>query len=293
MHENKVALACEAPSVIGEGPLWVVREQRLYWLDLDAATIWRLDPATGRNERVGAKLEGYIGGMVERASGGFVVVDHRGAFHLDAKSGELSRLGKLAAARDTVFNDAKCDRTGNLWTGTKHVGETDGIGSLFRLRTDLSSDTIDTGLVCANGPAFSPDGRYAYFTDSPSFAVYRYAIDTRSNAVGPREIFARMTKDEGEPDGMTVDAEGCLWVALWGGWRIRRFTPEGKVERDVMLPVPQPTAPAFGGPDMTTMFVTSARRGLEGAALAAAPLSGSVFAVETGVRGLVESRFIG
>lgn len=293
MHENKVALACEATAVIGEGPLWVVREQRLYWLDLDAATIWRLDPATGRNEPVGARLDGYIGGMVERASGGFVVVDHRGAFHLDPGSGALARLGKLAAARDTVFNDAKCDRTGNLWTGTKHVGETDGIGSLFRLRNDLSTDTIDTGLVCANGPAFSPDGRYAYFTDSPSFAVYRYAIDTRSNTVGPREIFARTTKDEGEPDGMTVDAEGCLWVALWGGWRVRRFTPDGKVERDVLLPVPQPTAPAFGGPDMKTMFVTSARRGLDGGALAAAPLSGSVFAVDTGVRGLVESRFIG
>lgn len=293
MRENRVELACEATAIIGEGPLWVVREQRLYWLDLDAATIFRLDPATGRNERVDAKLEGYVGGMVERASGGFVVVDHRGAFHLDPKSGALSRLGKLEAARDTVFNDAKCDRTGNLWTGTKHVGETDGIGSLFRLRTNLSSDTIDTGLVCANGPAFSPDGRYAYFTDSPSFAVYRYAIDTRNNAVGPREIFARTTKDDGEPDGMTVDAEGCLWVALWGGWRVRRFTPDGKVDRDVMLPVPQPTAPQFGGPDMTTMFVTSARRGLEGAALAAAPLSGSVFAVETGVRGLVESRFIG
>jgi sugar lactone lactonase YvrE len=293
MRESKVSLACEATAIIGEGPLWVVREQRLYWLDLDAATIWRLDPATGRNERVDAQLDGYVGGMVERASGGFVVVDRRGAFHLDPGSGALARLGKLAATSDTVFNDAKCDRTGNLWTGTKHVGETDGVGSLFRLRKDLSIDTIDTGLVCANGPAFSPDGRSAYFTDSPSYAVYRYAIDTRSEAVGPREIFARTTKEEGEPDGMTVDAEGCLWVALWGGWRVRRYTPDGKVERDVMLPVPQPTAPQFGGPDMSTMFVTTARRGLEGAALAAAPLSGSVFAVETGVRGLVESRYIG
>ena len=293
MRENRISLACEATAIIGEGPLWVVREQRLYWLDLGAATIFRLDPATGRNERVDARLDGYVGGMVERASGGFVLVDHRGAFHFDPRSGALARLGKLAAAPHTVFNDAKCDRTGNLWTGTKHDGETDAIGSLFRLKTDLSSDTIDTGLICANGPAFSPDGRHAYFTDSNSYAVYRYAIDTRSNAVGPREIFARTTKEEGEPDGMTVDAEGCLWVALWGGWRVRRYTPDGKVERDVMLPVPQPTAPQFGGPDMTTMFVTSARRGLEGAALAAAPLSGSVFAVDTGVRGLVESRFIG
>ncbi len=293
MRENRVELACEATSVIGEGPLWVVGEQRLYWLDLGAAAIWRLDPASGRNERVNAKLEGYVGGMVERASGGFVIVDHRGAYHFDHRTGALSRLGELAAAPDTVFNDVKCDRNGNLWTGTKHLGETDGIGSLYRLNRDLSTDTIDTGLVCANGPAFSPDGRYAYFTDSPAFAIYRYAIDTRGGAVGPREIFARTTKDEGEPDGMTVDAEGCLWVALWGGWRIRRYTPDGKVERDVMLPIPQPTAPAFGGPDMKTMFVTSARRGLDGAALAAAPLSGSVFAVETDVRGLVESRFIG
>ncbi len=293
MRENRVELACEATSTIGEGPLWSVGERRLYWLDLGNARIWRLDPASGRNEPVNAKLEGYVGGMVERAGGGFVVVDHRGAHHLDPKSGALTRLGTLAPARDTVFNDAKCDRSGNLWTGTKHTGETDGIGSLYRLRRDLSSDTIDTGLVCANGPAFSPDGRLAYFTDSPSFAVYRYAIDTRSGEVGPREIFARTAEDEGEPDGMTVDAEGCLWVALWGGWRIRRYTPDGKVERDVMLPVPQPTAPAFGGKDMTTMFVTSARRGLEGAALAAAPLSGSVFAVQTGARGLVESRFAG
>jgi sugar lactone lactonase YvrE len=182
---------------------------------------------------------------------------------------------------------------GNLWAGTKHVGEREPVGALFRLNRDLSVNTLDGGIICANGPAFSPDGGTAYFADSSARTIYRYAVDTRSGAVGGRQVFATTGPADGEPDGMTVDAEGCLWVALWGGWRVRRYAPDGRIEREIRLPVPQPTSPAFGGPDMTTLFVTSARRDLDDAALAAAPLSGSLFAIEVDVRGLVESRFIG
>lgn len=293
VSKYNVELACAATAIIGEGPLWAAAEQRLYWLDLDGAAIWRFDPASGRNERVRAALDGYIGGMVARASGGFVVLDHRGAHAFDPATGALARLGALAAKPDTVFNDGKCDRMGQLWAGTKHVGEKDPAGALFRMKGDLSVDTIDTGIICANGPAFSPDGRIAYFADSSARKIYRYAIDTRSGTVGKRELFAEAAAGAGEPDGMTVDAEGCLWVALWGGWRVRRYAPDGRIEREIELPVPQPTSPAFGGTDMRTLFVTSARRDLDAGALAAAPLSGSLFAIETDIHGLIEPRFFG
>ena len=293
MNKNSaVELACAATAIIGEGPLWKVDEQRLYWLDLDGAAIYRFDPATGRNERVAAPLDGYIGGMVERASGGFVVMDHRGAHAFDPGTGSFSRLPGLKTTADTVFNDGKCDRLGQLWTGTKHKEETNPAGALFRVRKD-GIDTIDTGIICSNGPAFSPCGRYAYFADSSAWQVYRYAIDTKSNAVGPREKFIDCPRDGGEPDGMTVDADGCLWVAHWGGWCVRQYTPAGRLEREIRVPVPQPTAPGFGGPAMKTMFVTSARRGLSEAQLREAPLSGSLFAIDTGTSGLIEPRFIG
>jgi sugar lactone lactonase YvrE len=280
--------------MLGEGPIWAAAEQRLYWLDLTAPAIWRLDPETGRNERVAADLDGYIGGMVARARGGMVIVDHRGAHSLDLASGDVARIGGLAPSRpDTVFNDAKCDRMGALWTGTKHAEERDPAGALFRLNPDCSADTIDTGIVCANGPAFSPDGGIAYFADSSARQIYRYEIDTRSGAVGPRRPFASTDAADGEPDGMTVDADGCLWVALWGGWRIRRYAPDGTIEREIRVPVPQPTSPAFGGADMRTLFLTSARRGLDEASLAEAPLSGSVFAIEADCIGLIEPRFAG
>jgi sugar lactone lactonase YvrE len=292
MNENNVELAVDARAMLGEGPIWAAAERRLYWLDLTAPAIWRYDPANGRNEPVAADLAGYIGGMVQRASGGFVVLDHRGAYALDPQTGSLSRLGALApAVPDTVFNDAKCDRMGLLWSGTKHAYEQNPVGSLFRMAGDYSIHCVDREIICANGPAFSPDGCTAYFADSNTCCIHRYAVDTRTGEVGPRAHFA--TTEGGEPDGMTVDSEGCLWVALWGGWRVRRYRPDGRIERDIAMPVPQPTSPAFGGPDMKTLFVTSARRGLDEAALAAAPLSGGLFAIETDTIGLIEPRFVG
>ena len=280
--------------MLGEGPLWSPAERKLYWLDLTAPAIWRFDPVSGRNEPVGAALDGYIGGMVARASGGFVLVDHRGMYTLDVATGRVERLGVLTPNRpDTVFNDAKCDRMGALWTGTKHTGERDPVGALFRLGADARIDKIDDGIICANGPAFSPDGGTAYFADSNTHRIHRYDVDTAAGAVGPRLPFATVDPTDGEPDGMTVDAEGCLWVALWGGWRVRRYMPGGRIEREIRLPVPQPTSPAFGGADMRTLFVTSARRDLDGAALAEAPLSGSLFAIEADMGGLIEPRFAG
>lgn len=280
-------------SVLGESPLWHAEERRLYWLDLQRPAVHRFDPASGRNETLPAALATYVGGLVFRETGGCIIDKEDGVFAYDPVSGRLDPLVHPERDRaDTWFNDAKCDRQGNLWAGTSDRGDTLAIGSLYRIAPDLAWQRVDTGIICSNGPAFSPDGRVAYFTDSYARRIYAYDIDA-GGAVGPRRPFAEVPEPAVFPDGMTVDAEGFLWNAQWDGWRIVRYAPDGRIDRSVKLPVPRPTSVGFGGERLETLYVTTASMGLSEAELAAAPLSGGLFALDPGVRGLPEPRFAG
>lgn len=284
----------EFRSNLGEGPLWHAGERRLYWLDLLRPAIYRFDPATGRNEQLAADIGTYIGGLVLRARGGCVVVKEDGIFALDAAGGSRLLLVHPEADRPgNMLNDCKCDRQGRLWTGSADRGEKDPTGNLYVIDATLRARQIDSGIVVANGPAFSPDGRTAYFADSASYAIYAYDIDPGMGEVGPRRVFAQLAKDDGMPDGMTVDDEGFLWNAQWDGWRVTRYAPDGRIDRVIRLPVPRPTAPAFGGEDLKTLYITSASNGLSDAQLKEAPLSGSLFACVPGARGLPEPSFAG
>ena len=158
---------------------------------------------------------------------------------------------------------------------------------------DRAWHAVDDNIICSNGPAFSPDGRTAYFSDSYIQGIVRYAIDPATGTVGPRQGFAKVPDANVFPDGMTVDAEGGLWVAHWDGWRIVRYTPDGKVARTIALPVPRPTAMAFVGDGLRQLYVTTASTGLSDAQLEEAPLSGSLFVCEPGVAGLAEPGYAG
>jgi sugar lactone lactonase YvrE len=289
-----VRCALEMRSILGESPMWHVDERRLYWLDLQRPALYRFDPASGRNEQVKADLGRYVGGLVFRADGGLIVDKEDGLHVLDRASGRLTPLADPEPdLPGNWFNDAKVDRQGRLWAGTGDRGETAATGSLYVFAADHSWRAVDRNIICSNGPAFSPDGRFAYFSDSYIQQVVRYDIDPKTGAVGPRQPFVTVTDANVFPDGMTVDADGGVWVAHWDGWRIVRYTPDGQVERIVTLPVPRPTAMAFGGTDHRTLYITTASTGLSDAQLAEAPLSGSLFVCEPGVVGLAEPAYAG
>jgi sugar lactone lactonase YvrE len=150
---------------------------------------------------------------------------------------------------------------------------------------------VDSAIVCANGPAFSPDGRHAYFADSVAEEIYCYDVDLDTGLISPRKLFVKT--QNGQPDGMTVDSQGFLWNAMWDGWRVVRYAPSGEVDREIKLPVPRPTSVCFGGPRMDQLFITTASDGLSERQLAEAPLSGSLFVCEPGVKGLLDAEFNG
>ena len=294
MASGSATCVLEIRSNLGEGPLWHLAERRLYWVDLLRPAVYRFDPASSRNEQLPADIGSYVGGLAFRWRGGWIVVKEDGISAVDGAGGRRRPLlHPEAHLPGNWFNDCKCDRQGRLWTGSADRGEKDASGALYVIDAELGVRKVDSGIICANGPAFSPDGKTAYFADSFARKIFRYDIDPASGAVGPRGIFVSVPDDAGVPDGMTVDADGFLWNAQWDGWRVTRYAPDGRIDRVIQLPVPRPTAPAFGGEDLKTLYITSASYGLSDAQLKEAPLSGSLFACEPGVRGVAEPGFAG
>ncbi|HEX3065405.1 MAG TPA: SMP-30/gluconolactonase/LRE family protein [Dongiaceae bacterium] len=291
---SAVECVLKTRSILGESPLWDEVERRLYWLDLRKPAIYRFDPATGKNSRVKAALQAYIGGMVLRKAGGMTIVDQRGIFTLDPSNGRMKPFAKpVKDMRPVWFNDAKCDRQGNLWAGVGDRKEQKALGVFFRIGPRGKATKIDSKFICPNGPAFSPDGRTCYFADSYANKIYRYDIEPSTGKVSPRHLFAAVPEGQGVPDGMTVDAEGGVWSCQWDGWRVTRYAADGRVDRIIELPVPRPTSVAFGGEDLATLYITTASIDLTREQVKQAPLSGSLFACQPGVRGLVEPRFAG
>jgi sugar lactone lactonase YvrE len=289
---SQVECVLKIRSVLGESPLWHPEEGLLYWLDLRKPAVYGFDPATRRNRKIKASLKRYIGAMVLRRKGGFLLLDQRGIFTHDATTGGLKLFAKPAKdMRKLWFNDAKCDRQGNLWAGVGDRKEKRALGALYRINPRGQAKKVDSSFICPNGPAFSPDGRRCYFADSYANKIYRYDIDAQTGKIGRRQLFATVPQSGGVPDGMTVDSKGGLWCCHWDGWRVTRYLPDGRVDTAVDLPVPRPTSVAFGGPDLDVLYVTSASLDLTARQLKEAPLSGSLFACKPGVKGLIEPRF--
>lgn len=291
---ERIERAAEIRAVLGEGPLWRDSERRLYWLDLRGPSIFRFDPVTGRNETLRAPLPSGLGGLVFDRQGRWIIVDDAGIHRFDPADGSRTPLGNPEAGHpENGFNDAKVDRRGRLWTGSCNRDWVTPTGGFYLMDTDGEVTVVDRAVACANGPAFSPDGRRAYWTDSPTREIFCYDIDPATGDVGPRRSFYRFGDVPEQPDGMTVDADGCLWVALWDAWCVAQIRPDGRLERRVRLPVPQPSSVAFGGERLDRLFVTTASLGLSEAQLRDAPLSGCLLVAEVGACGLPEPAYGG
>jgi sugar lactone lactonase YvrE len=285
----------EAPqTVLGEGPMWSVAEQALYWIDIVERRILRLRPATGLVEV--HDLPYAPSAVIPRASGGLLLVTKKGMATLEFGRPELTSVPvPLVDFSKEVFNDAKCDSAGRLLVGTRDLHVKDANGGLFRLDPDFSMHRHGSGLVVSNGIAWAEGGRLMYHVDSKPGRIDAYDFDPASGTLSNRRVFRDYVRAGAQaiPDGCTTDAEGGLWVAEVGDWHIRRYAPDGRLDREIRVPMQKPTSVMFGGPDLGTLYVTSMRFGLSAEQLAAQPLAGSLLQLDVGVKGLPEHLFAG
>ncbi|HEY7140900.1 MAG TPA: SMP-30/gluconolactonase/LRE family protein [Methylomirabilota bacterium] len=289
---SDVSCVLPARALLGEGPLWDAEDRALYWVDIKGCMVHRFDPATGRDAQW--PMPEVVGCLARRAAGGLVVALRSGFHFLDLDTGAIQAVATPEEDRpENRFNDGKPDRRGRFWAGSMHDPETAPTGALYRLDPDGACHRMVDGVVISNALCWSPDGRTMYHADTSRRVVWAWDSDPDRGEIANRRVFVKLSGKEGAPDGATVDAEGFVWLAHWGGWQVTRHDPTGRMERVVRLPVERPSCPAFGGPDLATLFVTSASIGLSAEALAAQPYAGGILAFEPGVRGLPEARFLG
>lgn len=279
---------------LGEGLVWCPREQALYWTDVHAAMLWRYRPSDGKTTPWAMPERLACLALCEADGWLLLGLASRLAFFHPA-SGALAPIAPVETGLPTRVNDGACDRQGRFVFGTLHEpaggAARQAVGSFYRLNADLSIERLDLpGVAISNSLAFSPDGRTLYYCDSPTRAIHCCGYGERC---GPSRLFARLDDPRGEPDGSAVDRAGNLWNAQWGLGRVACYTADGRLDRCVEVPASQPTRPAFGGPALDTLYVTSARDGLDAATLAAEPSAGALFAAAAGIPGLPEPRFAG
>jgi sugar lactone lactonase YvrE len=277
---------------LGECPVWSIAEQALYWVDINAPSLNRFDPATDRNTAM--PMPESIGCFVLRRDGGFVVA-LRGGFWLARPDGTLER--KVAAAPyDTAqhrFNDGRCDPQGRFFAGTMNEGRDANSAALFRLDPDFRLTPVLGDLMISNGLAWSPDGRTMYHTDTPTLTIHAWDFDAASGTPANKRVFARFAQETDRPDGGAVDSDGCYWTAFYRGGKVVRISPAGDVLAAFAVPAMCPTMCAFGGPDLSTLYVTSARQLRDDDELSRLPRSGGIFAMPVQVPGLPEPAFAG
>jgi sugar lactone lactonase YvrE len=275
--------------VLSEGPRWHEERGELLWVDILGKQLHRGTVADdGSLERVVTiTIDRHIGAVAPAAGGGYVLAAGPGFLFVD-EDGTTRELAQPEDGRtDVRMNDGACDPQGRFWAGTVAYDESPGQAALYRLELDGSWSTVLRGLTISNGIGWSPDGQTMYLNDSGPGTVEAFSFDGRDGSIGDRRTLVQSDDPHVVPDGLTVDAEGGIWVALWGGGAVNRYAPDGTLLVTVELPVQQPTSCAFGGPDRKTLFVTTARHGLDDDARDRQPHAGRVFAVTgLGVGGL-------
>lgn len=271
-------------ATLGEGPTWIARDAALWFVDIKQHLIHRFDPASG--EHRWWQAPGQVGWVFPGDDGLLVAGLQGGIARFDPASGCFTILATPEADRPgNRLNDATVDAAGRIWFGSMDDGEEAATGRVYVYDRAQVRNSGLAPVPITNGPAIAPDGRTLYHTDTLGRVIHAAPLHD-DGSLGDARVFATIDPADGWPDGCTVDAEGGLWTGLWGGWRARRYAPDGAVEREVRLPVANVTKVAFGGPGLATAYATSARKGLDAAALAEQPHAGDLFAFEPGVAGL-------
>jgi len=281
-------MALKADAELGECPRWHAGERRLYWVDIARCELHRFDPASGADEvRRFAEPAGCFAFM----DGGALLLGMKDGFAiLPDWEGQPHPYGEqiLAGKADLRMNDGRTDSRGRFWAGSVNMAKSAHDAALYRLDADGSVTMIEDGMLTCNGAAFDEGDRHFHHADTPSHRLRRYDVDPADGALRNCSVFHQFPQGQGRPDGGSFDAEGYYWSALFDGGRVVRLSPEGEIVTTVPLPVSRPTMIAFGGDDLKTAFVTSARTGLSSEELARQPLAGAIFSFPVDVPGLPE-----
>ncbi len=279
-------------NVLGEGPIWHVEQQALYWIDIFKPALHKMDYAT--RKLTTWDLPDLIGciGFTDQDNLIAAMRNEIVKLHCNDNQIEIEILAELIVGRDDLrFNDGAVDRKGRFWAGTMDLTEQNPLGALYRYDGNGQVHLMSEQFVVSNGLAWSPDNRFLYHNDSGTGCIYRYDFDFESGSINHRSIFARVPQEAGFPDGLCIDSEGFLWVAHWDGWRITRFNPDGQIDRVIKMPVARPTSCCFGGPNLDILFISSASLNLSETELQQQPQAGNVFMLDVGVQGLPEPKF--
>jgi sugar lactone lactonase YvrE len=274
--------------LLTEGPRWDAERDELLWVDIVGARLHRGRPdANGLlEESASIQLDRFVGAVAPAVGGGYVIAAHAGFLFLDASGGVIELAQPEAGRTHVRMNDGACDPQGRFWAGTMAFNEAPGEGMLHRLELDGTCTTVLTGLTISNGIGWSPDGTRMYLSDSGTATIDAFDFDPVTGDISARGTIVQIVEEGVAPDGLTIDEEGNIWVALWGGSAVRRYSPDGSLLCTVPMPVERPTSCAFGRPERTTLFITTAQHGLDDAALARQPDAGRVFRVDgLGTRG--------
>jgi sugar lactone lactonase YvrE len=288
--EATCVLACQ--NRLGEGPIWSVDEQALYWVDILAPAIHRFRPAESAHQHW--PMPEHVGSLSMRASGGLVVASKSGFAAFDPTHGRIEMLAEAEADKlDNRFNDGRCDRQGRFFAGSLTYSEDTPVGSLWRLDIDHSVTPVLDGITISNGLCWSPDGATMYHVDTPTRQIRAYDYDQEVGLPGKPRVLVSTDPSGGWPDGSITDCEGGIWNAEWDGARVVRYTPDGQVDRIVSVPARRATCVAFGGPDLKTLYITSAWDRMTSDEREEWPHSGDLFAAEVDVAGLPDPAFKG
>lgn len=284
-----VELVHDAQAQLGEGPVWSRDEAVLYWVDIDLGRVHRFDAVLGSDEHV--EVGEPVGAVAPRRGGGLVLALKSGFARIDEWRGPLRRLAAVEADRpDTRMNDGACDARGRFWAGTMSTTDTPEQGTLYRLDATGEATPMLGKITISNGIGWSPDNRTMYYADTPTGGIDAFDFDLERGTVANRRRLLDVEPGDGQPDGLVVDREGCLWVALWDGWAVRRYAPDGRLLGMVALPVARVTKCAFGGPSFDQLYITTAQ---PDAPTPDQPYAGGLFLATPGVAGLAPTPFAG
>jgi sugar lactone lactonase YvrE len=279
-------LILNAKATLGEGSFWNYRDKTLWWVDIEGKKLHIFNPESKENRSIDVGKR--IGTVVPAENGGAIVALQNGIHHLDLEQESLSLIiNPLEEITNIRFNDGKCDPEGRFWVGTMELDEKENASSLYKLNLNGTFDEMIEDVTISNGIIWSLDKNTMYYIDTPTLQVMAYDYEPGSGAISNGKVIIQIPEDMGSPDGMTIDAEGKLWIALFGGYGVGRWDPvSGKLLQKIKVPAPNVTSCAFGGENLDILYITTGREGLDDDKLNEFPGSGGLFSIRPGYKGV-------